>query len=314
MYTDLFLAILDDENPRGHPILAALLYAFCPTAAFWWMAGAEPEVPFDPVWRALEDLAAGETLKEALCRYGFENLMDEAKKYVSQIEIWRKRHEAVVAPELLPTFSGGQISMSLRFNHHNAIENLGREWSNFFAYIRAWAFVVPDWEEGFNFSQPAKISAQRLVLSLPGIRRPAYFPAWTWTNDGSDYVPSQVKPTSRVVVGQIMAGQQRDQLRMALLGKAQPPTEEPWPVLPEVWMLDPESGRSHHSEARLEEQDLTRVVEQLSDAAEWGPHPPLAALQGAAKCGQCGFHSLCYNQDGYISSEMLIRMAIHENP
>ena len=50
MYTDLFLALQDPQNPRGHPVLAALLYAFCPAAARWWLAGADPEQIFDPVW------------------------------------------------------------------------------------------------------------------------------------------------------------------------------------------------------------------------------------------------------------------------
>ena len=30
MHTDLFRALIDDDNPRGHPLLAGLLYAFCP--------------------------------------------------------------------------------------------------------------------------------------------------------------------------------------------------------------------------------------------------------------------------------------------
>ena len=70
MYTDLFMALLDKENPRGHPILAALTYAFCPAAARWWLAGVDPVIPFDPLWQALEDLVSGSTLKEALSSYG----------------------------------------------------------------------------------------------------------------------------------------------------------------------------------------------------------------------------------------------------
>ena len=62
MYTDLFLALLNRGNARGHPILSALLYAFCPAAARWWLAGAEPTIPFDPVWQSLQDLASGGTL------------------------------------------------------------------------------------------------------------------------------------------------------------------------------------------------------------------------------------------------------------
>ncbi|MDO9349299.1 MAG: hypothetical protein Q7T47_08430, partial [Anaerolineales bacterium] len=78
MYTDLFTVLADRENPRGHPLLATLLYAFCPAAARWWLAGAEPVIPFDPVWQALQDFTLGKTLKEVLSGYGFENLLGHA--------------------------------------------------------------------------------------------------------------------------------------------------------------------------------------------------------------------------------------------
>jgi hypothetical protein len=35
MYTDLFIALLNRKNAREHPILSAILYAFCPAAARW---------------------------------------------------------------------------------------------------------------------------------------------------------------------------------------------------------------------------------------------------------------------------------------
>ncbi len=48
MYTDLFAALLNRENRRGHPILSALLYSFCPAAARWWIEGADPQPPLRP--------------------------------------------------------------------------------------------------------------------------------------------------------------------------------------------------------------------------------------------------------------------------
>ena len=80
MYTDLFLALLNRGNARGHPILSALLYAFCPAAARWWLAGAEPTIPVDPVWPSLQDLASGGTLLDHLKRYGFSSLAGVIKK------------------------------------------------------------------------------------------------------------------------------------------------------------------------------------------------------------------------------------------
>src|SRR5689334_19788573 len=108
MYTDLFMALLNRNNARGHPILSAMLYAFCPTAARWWLVGADPVLPFDPIWKSLEDLASGETLHDFLIKYGFDNLMEDIRTYIREVEEYRKQH-AVRSPELMPIFRGGKI-------------------------------------------------------------------------------------------------------------------------------------------------------------------------------------------------------------
>ncbi len=316
MYTDLFTALLEKENPRGHPILAALLYAFCPAAARWWLAGADPVIPFDPLWQALEDLASGSTLKEALSRFGFEDLLDVAQTYVDQVDAWRSRHPGIPAPELLPTFPGGRIEMSRRFGQRETIRTFGDRWENFFAYVRAWAFVVPDWEAQMRFSNPPQFSQVRLALMLPGIRRPAYFLAWSWID--------QIKNTRRLVIGLIVAEETQDQLRLGLARRANPVGDKPWPSTPEVWALEGESGRADHFDERLPNtqlgtkakasnattedgvggapQDiLPQVVEQLARAAKTGPHPPLKALWGSGQCARCGFRAQCYTDTGEIS-------------
>ena len=129
--TDLWLALKDKDNPRGHPLLAALLYAYCPAAARWWLTGADAAFlpfdcsfaalrtsaqgrPFDPVWQALNDLSSGETLKAALTRYGFEDILDEAKKYVGEVDAYRRTHPGIDSPETLPTFPGGRMSLDRR--------------------------------------------------------------------------------------------------------------------------------------------------------------------------------------------------------
>ena len=180
MYTtDLWLALLDKDNPRSHPLLAALLYAFCPAAARWWLAGADPaHLPFDPVWQAMKDLSGGETLKAALTRYGFEDILDEAKRYVDDVDAYRRTHPGINASETLPTFPGGRMALDRRFGLSDAIANLGKDWSNFFAYIRAWAFLCPDWEAKIQFFAAPELGHVRLALTLPGIRRPVYLPAW----------------------------------------------------------------------------------------------------------------------------------------
>jgi len=286
----LFTALLDKGNRRGHPILAALLYAFCPAAARWWLAGADPVIPFDPLWQALEDLVSGSTLKETLCSYGFESLVDVAQTYVDQVDTWRDRHPGIDAPELLPTFPGGRIEMSRRFGHRAGIRKFGGRWENFFAYVRAWAFLVRDWEAAMRFPKHPQLSLVRLALTLKGIRRPAYFPAWCWM--------SQIKGARRVAIGLIGT---QDQLRLGLARQAGPDGDKPWPSTPEVWALDGVSGTADHFDDRLPEDMLPGVVEALADAAQKGPHPPLKALVGADQCNCCGFRGQCLTDKGEIS-------------
>jgi len=290
MHTDLFTALAEKRNSRGHPILAALSYAFCPAAARWWLAGADPLRHFDPLWQALEDLASGHTLKETISNYGFESLVDVAQTYVDQVDAWRNRHPGIHAPELLPTFPGGRIEMSRRFGHRAAIRKLGGRWENFFAYVRAWAFVVRDWEGAMRFPNPARFSQVQLALTLPGIRRPIYFPAWSWM--------SQVKGARRVVVGLI--GNQ-DQLRLGIARQAGLKGDKPWPSPPEVWALDGISGTADHFDDHLPEAVLPEVVERLAEAAQKGPHPPLRAFNQAGFCAPCGFRNQCFMAKGEIS-------------
>jgi len=290
MYTDLFAALLDKGNPRGHPILAALLYAYCPAAARWWLAGADPVTPFDPLWQALEDLISGKTLKEALSAYGFESLIDVAQTYVGQVDIWRDRHPGIHAPELLPTFPGGRIEVSRRFGHRAGIRKFGDRWENFFAYVRAWAFVACDWENDMRFPEKPRFSQVRLALTLSGIRRPAYFQAWSWMG--------QIKSAQRVTIGMV-SGQ--DQLRLGLARRTGLVGDKPWASTPEVWVLDEKSGKADHFNDRLPEDTFLSVVEQLVDAAQKGPHPPLKALKGADQCNSCGFRAQCFRDKDEIS-------------
>ncbi len=304
--TDLWLALLDKDNPRSHPLLAALLYAFCPAAARWWLAGADPALlPFDPVWQAMKDLSSGETLKDALMRYGFEDILDEAKRYVDEVDAYRRTHPGIDAPETLPTFPGGRMSLDRRFGLSDAIANLGKDWSNFYAYIRAWAFLCPEWEAKFQFFAAPELGHVHLVLTLPGIRRPAYLPAWLWT----------VKQgyATRLVIGLPMDDEQ-DELRFSLAacspaylpaisspveaGKENDkPESKRWLVTPEVWALNQYSGIAEPRDPRVDDEQLPSLVRALTKAAEGGPHPPLAALRNPSACRKCGYLSLCFRED-----------------
>jgi len=294
MHTDLFLALLDKDNPRGHPILAALLYAFCPAAARWWLAGAEPVVLFDPLWQALTDLAKGETLKEALLRYGFEDLLDNARGYVDEVEAYRRVRPGVFAPETLPFFPGGHLELASRFGHQEAINKLGGQWENFFAYIRAWAFTAQDWETNVRFFAAPEIAVMRLALMLPGTRRPAWFPAFVWT---ARHGPS----ATRIVIGLPVVEKAQDQLRFALVQHAGQEGNKPWPSPPEVWAVDRLSGFAEPFDAKLVTTNaLAGLVESLSQLAQAGPWLPRAALQNSSACDACGYKAQCFTPKGEL--------------
>lgn len=298
MYTDLFLSLLDKDNPRGHPILAALLYAYCPAAARWWMNGADPTPSFDPLWFSLTERATGKTLAEVLHSLGFETLLADVKQYLGQVETYRRHHPGLPAPEMLPTFPGGQVEAVKRFNHHAAIAKLGGDWKHFFAFVHAWAFVYRDWTLNLKLTEHVSFSPARLALTLSGVRKPAYFPAWRWVVHGKE----QPEHTTRMIVGLIAwEGETHDQLRMALAQQAGPAGDKPWPLWPEIQELQ-KDGPTDPADVRLPEGELASSVPRLADLAKTGPYPPLPALQLSSKCRACGYRAQCFTPSGELSS------------
>lgn len=288
MYTDLFRALKDNQNPRGHPILAALSYIFCPAAARWWLAGADPDEPFDPVWQSLSDLAAGEeTLKDALERYGLEGLMEQVKVYVGQVESYRRLNKRTIAPELSPMFPGGRLDVSERHLYNKAIEKLGGQWAHLFAYIRSWAFCVKDWEECFRFSVEPEFTRVHIMLTLSGVRRPVRFPVWQWI--------ARHGYTRRYILGMITTNPSHDQLRFGLARLANPEGNKPWPVQPEVWALQI-NGQAAPCEISFSADELPLLVERLAKLTADGTHPPLTALQEPSRCRACGYQVQCYDR------------------
>ena len=297
MYTDLFLALLNRKNPRGHPILSALLYTFCPAAARWWLAGAEPTLPLDPVWQSLQDLTSGGTLLDHLTRYGFGGLMEEIKEYVEQVRTYRSQHP-IPAPELLPLFRGGTIPAGRRFGSQNAINHLGGDWRNLFIYVRTWAFLTQDWRIGMRIEREPDyiLSAEKVSLVLPFTRLPMQLDTWVWK------VP--VGHVMEIKFGLLVQRGEQDQLRFSLLRRSSPCGDQPWPNTPIVFALDRESGEVQHFDQTLSDKDLERVVQSLSNLAKNGPHPPLNALRQTSTCKSCGYQHLCFEKH-FISPHAL---------
>lgn len=297
MYTDLFLALLNHKNAREHPILSAMLYAFCPAAARWWLVGADPLPPFDPVWKSLQDLASGETLLDFLVKYGFEGLREEVRTYIREVEEYRKQHP-VQSPELMPLFRGGKIPTGRRFGSYNAISNLGGDWHNLFTYVRVWAFLSQDWRIGMQIERDSgyKITGERVYLNLPHTRLPIQFDTWVWK------IP--VRHVMETRIGLLVSNQEQDQLRFSLMRRCASMEKQPWPNTPTIFGLDRETGEVRHFDQILPDKDLDQMVQSLSNQSKKGPHPPLNALRQPSICKQCGYQHLCFNKN-FISSHAL---------
>lgn len=289
MYTDLFLALLNRENARKHPILSAMLYAFCPTAAHWWFVGADPTPPFDPVWRSLEDLASGGTLLDHLVRYGFENLIDDIREYVHEVDEYRKLHP-VSSPELLPLFRGGKIETARRFGSQNAISNFGGDWHNLFTYVRTWVYLAQDWRIRMRIDRSSRyiLSAEKVNIILPFTRLAVQFDTWIWK------IP--LEHVTEIRIGLLATRMQQDQLRFALMSKCQSQGEQPWQNTPIIYALDRETGEVAHFEQTVADEDLERVVQSLASLAKSGPHVPINALHHPSICSKCGYQQLCFEK------------------
>jgi hypothetical protein len=290
MYTDLFLALLNRKNAREHPILSAMSYAFCPIAARWWLAGADPVPPFDPVWQSLRDLTSGETLHHYLTKYGFDGLLEEIRNYISEVEKYRNLHP-IQAPELMPIFRGGKIPASRRFGSQNAITNLGGDWRNLFIYVRTWAFLSVDWRIGMQIPNDSRytLTNEKVFLTLPFTRLPVQFDAWIWK------VP--VGHITETKIGLLVTSQEQDQLRFSLMARCNPAGKQPWSNVPTIFALDRATGEASHFDQTLSDGDLEKMIQSLSALAKNGPHPPLNALSQPSVCKKCGYQHLCFKNN-----------------
>jgi hypothetical protein len=311
MRTGLFLALLDSHNPRGHPILAALLYLYCPAAARWWIAGADPVPPFDPVWQALVDRASGKTLGAMLQQYGLESFGEDLRKFIARADAYRRQHPGVAAPEMSTTFIGFILDKDKAFGNFEAIQHLGGRWENLLRYAHAWAFLIPDWKHAMRFAEMPQIQLIRLAVTAEKIRRPIFFPTWSWTLQHSSHrritlgLPVQREPHSP------------SQLQAALLAQGQPPGEKPWSLEPELWLLSRSNGAGRSFRGYFSESfSLGDLILGLSEMAKNGPYPPILALENPQRCQVCGFQSQCWvgatkdgSNPGHLSQLALSHLA-----
>lgn len=232
MNTDLFLAMLNRSNARGHPILSALVYCFCPTAARWWLAGADPLLPYDPVWSSLQDLTSGGTLMDYLKKAGLDGLGPQVREYVEQVRIHRSNHPMIPSPENTSFFDGTNFENGNHYGFQNAIEKMGGDWRSLTAYVRTWAFLVHDWRGGMKMQAGTgvELSAQKVALILPFTRLPVQFDSWVW-RAGED-----------TRIGLLVSKLEQWPLLFSLMAKCSPSGSRPWPNRPAIHALDRDSG------------------------------------------------------------------------
>ncbi len=307
VYTDLFLALRDDNpvlpngdrrprNPRGHPLLAALAYAFCPAAAGWWLAGADPEAPYDLAWKTLADCSRGISLKDSLVEMGLETYVGDVRKQVERIENLRSRFSQMKAPELSSLFTNHVVDINARFGGQEAVNRFfNSKWGNLIEYGRIWAFVIDDWkavfEPEFKFRKNIKILLTGLSLNLPGVsRKPVWYPAWKFH--------LKVGHAQRIFLGFMVDDDEgQDQVRFALAANAGTYDDKPWEVTPELYALNRRTGAALPYKPNITPRYGKALIGTLAEFARSGPYPPQRALNRPQDCSDyCGFYHLCYHK------------------
>lgn len=290
MHTDIFHALLDERNrqARGNPILPALLYAYCPAAAGWWLAGETPEPVFDVVWQALEDYSAGKTLKEALLDYEIgEAALTDIELYITQITTYRKNHP-MNSPERSPLFPGGRFDPSHRLGSQVGIQRMGG-WHQVLEYARVWAFLLYDWQSRMQISPDVGLTIEKewLALHAPGVRKTAYFPVWVWKENFAG--------KRRNHIGLLVEdGRGHDQLRFVLVQSADRAGDKRWKTPPLVFGLGRGSGEAELFKAAFPPDELLKMVLPLGEQASRRPVFPLQAIRNPQACFLCGFQDKCY--------------------
>ncbi len=286
MSTLLFRTIA--SNPRNHPISLGLLYAWCPAAAYWWRVGVEVEPPFDPVWQAVEDYTAQppRTLRQYLEDRGLANLLDDARRYIEQVTAARQRLPHVRAPELLPTFPGGKLPLRKRFGIREALEDIGGA-EGFFAYVRTWAFLIPDWLAAIPF-EGIRLKTSYVRVRFGGLRAPYRLPVWEFvltSGNGGNATPVVlgVPPNNFAALA-------------SLYLMAQSEGEHAWKHAPQVWQLFL-NGTASPVDPMTPAEDAGQAMLALAARAQHDEHPlPWASLVSPAQCEHCVFRSMCFDE------------------
>lgn len=282
MITDLWTAALHPSNHRPHPAIAALLYAFCPTAAYWYHAGAIPRPPFHPAWQVLLHQAQepDKTFKARLTEWGLAALEPDLQTYVRTVIAFRRNYPPVPAPETSPVFHF-TIPAERRFGlQHPINEHFAGRWEYLLEYVRVWAFAIPDWLNQLQIPQDAGVKLAFLPIA-PGGSLPAFeYPFWVWSAENSP-----------LAVTLLAAPDLFNPFHQALLSEAVRPLALKHQA--RAALLEPQ-GTLRSPNSLLSPESFRSWMTQFATLARRGPYPPLRAAQGRTACAPCAFTHLCY--------------------
>jgi hypothetical protein len=311
MSKDIFILARQMAGQQD-PIVSALLYAFCPAAAHWYVSHVQPEDVFDVVWQALEDYATGKSMAEFVESYGLYSLLPSIKNYIEQVTLFRSRYSAIGnAPELLPIFKEDRPRQSI-FGLKNELNNLGGSWKSVVTYVRVWAFLIKDWKTQMKI--PPEEQAERtfkkftVSLSAPGNYSSAqvHFPVWGWDVTIGKF-------HSRYL-GLLVAGQRQDALRFALVyNSSLSGANDGLCQRPYLFGLDRELGTAEHINLSVEQKDTLSMVVPMHETALMGPNFPLPVLRNSDACLSCGYRKVCCGEKGRTLLPAVVQQLIRHN-
>jgi hypothetical protein len=300
---NLYDILLSNEQHREHPVLGALLFVYCPAAAGWWKAGVGlPKIrPYDVVSHVLNVYAEeGMTLKKAMESFGLSSLFESVKKYIADVGIYRRNMPNVLAPELLPSFTGAGIEASLRFGNDAAFDkHFGGNWRNVLEFARVWAYVLQDWQNVIVPETDGKFRFEKkeLLFRAANTGFSIVIPAWAWVKSNG----------RRSCVGFVSEDGRHDQLLCYMGQFSAPEKNKTWDILPHIYVLHPRTGEARTFEYLVEKKLMTDILASLGRLAKIGPYPPLEALSGSGKCNACLFGTYCFEKNGMLS-EFVMRI------
>jgi len=298
---NLYEILLVNEQNREHPVLGAVLYLHCPAAAGWWRAGAGlPEKqPYDVVSHALELYAQKDmTLKRAMESFGLLSLFELVKKYLGDVESYRRFLPNVLAPELLPSFAGVGMDVTQRAGNKRVFdEYFGGDWRNTLEFARIWACVLQDWQRVIapEMDSEIRLEKKHLLFRIADTDSAIRLPAWVWLKNKG----------RRPCVGFVSSGGRQDQL-LCYMGQFSAPEENhAWSIMPQICILDPQTGAVESFQYLVEKKLMTGLLSSLGRLAKTGPYPPLEALSGSGKCTACIFRIYCFEENGLLSESVI---------